>query len=148
VISAPRRRSRLADRDSDRGDRVRRRLLGDQARIPEAFQQFLDRPEPQYLVSIEGLPARLAPALEAMKANTVLKRGNKTSIACAALEAQQVATGVVVAFGFPKDDPVSTSDKESSSSRSSASSRSRRRRFTGSWSCEPGIRVAHSSVAI
>ena len=47
-----------------------------------------------------------------MKASAVLKRGNRTPIACAALEAQQVATGVVVAFGFPKDDPISVSDKD------------------------------------
>ena len=89
-----------------------RSQLGAAPGIPEAFQQFLDRPEPQYIVSIEGLPARYAPALEAMKGNAVLKRGNRTSIACAALEVQQVATGVVVAFGFPKDDPISASDKD------------------------------------
>jgi hypothetical protein len=89
-----------------------RSQIGAAAPIPEAFQQFLDRPEPQYIVSIEGLPARYAPALEAMKANAVLKRGNRTSIACTALEAQQVATGVVVAFGFPKDDPISAADKD------------------------------------
>ena len=89
-----------------------RSQLGAGGRVSEPFQQFLDRPEPQYIVSIEGLPARYAPALEAMKATAVLKRGNKTPIACGALEAQQVATGVVVAFGFPKDDPISASDKD------------------------------------
>ena len=89
-----------------------RAQVGAGGTVPGTLQQLLDRAEPRYIVTVEGLPVRYARAVEAMKADAVLKRGTKRPIACVLLEAQQVGPGVVVAFGFPKDDPIAASDRD------------------------------------
>ncbi len=86
--------------------------------IPVESQQLLDRQEDQYVITLVGLPARYARALDSLKTETVLKRNKKPPIALTEMGVQQVpataqaAATLVVVFAFPKTDPITLEDKD------------------------------------
>lgn len=86
--------------------------------VPAESQQLLDRQEEQYVITLMGLPARYARALDSLKTATVLKRNTKPPIALTEMGVQQVpataraAATLVVVFGFPKTDAITMEDKD------------------------------------
>ena len=86
--------------------------------VPAESQQLLERPEPQYVITLMGLPVRYARAIESLKTETVLKRNKKPPIALTELGVQQVpataqaAATLVVVFAFPRTDPITLEDKD------------------------------------
>jgi hypothetical protein len=86
--------------------------------VPAETQQLLERPEPMYVVTVVGVPARYARTINDMKAQTFLKRKNKPPLAVMdmgsqqAPPSQQTPASLVVVFGFPKTDAITVEDKE------------------------------------
>jgi hypothetical protein len=89
-----------------------RNQVGMGGAVPEEMQQALERTEPIYVVTLSGLPVRYQRMLGDMKAGTFLKRGKQAAIAATEAGAQQTAAGIVVVFGFPKEDAITIDDKE------------------------------------
>ena len=80
--------------------------------IPPETQQLLDRAESYYVVTVMGVPARYARALQNIKAETFLKRDQKAPIVPEESIAQQAGANLILAFGFPRTDAITLQDKD------------------------------------
>ena len=91
-----------------------RRKVGPDVPIPTADQQFLERSEPQYVVSVSGFPklfARLAQD-PTVKTETVLKRKNTDPISPDDIRIFGDGDSVVVMYFFPRTDAIALGDKD------------------------------------
>ena len=80
--------------------------------IPPETQQLLDRTESYYVVTVMGVPARYARAIQNIKADTFLKRDQKAPIASEETVAQQAGANLILAFGFPRTNAITLQDKD------------------------------------
>ena len=94
-----------------------RQAIGLDAPIPSDSQQLLAQDEPFYAVALLGLPpvfAALAGTVDALKAETMLKRKDKEPIAPDDIRLFQDARdqSIRVVFLFPKTDAITLDDKD------------------------------------
>ena len=94
-----------------------RREIGIDARIPPDRQQLLTQDEPFYFVAVVGLPppfASLAAMVDAVKAETMLKRKNQEPITPEEVRifGDGAEQSVRIMFRFPKTDAITLDDKD------------------------------------
>ena len=82
--------------------------------IPPELQQALTREEPNYIIVLSGLPARMAQSVQnpELLKQSVLRRGKKQPIGLAGVEFQPRTQSVDVIFAFPRTDRITADDKE------------------------------------
>ena len=89
---------------------------GDEAGTAAAGLSYLERDEPNYVVSVAGLPGRMAGFLqrvpEQVKQNTSLRRKGKAPIAPGDLQITMQKQKTDLYFVFPKTDPITLDDKD------------------------------------
>ena len=90
--------------------------FGSEAGTAEEGQQLLARPETHYLVSVSGLPARMAGFAkqnpEQLKQVTSLKRKKREPIPPEGVQVQTREQLVDLYFGFPKTEGIKLEDKD------------------------------------
>ncbi len=77
--------------------------------------EFLGREEPNYIVSVSGLPAqmaRLAQNTERLKGAAMLERKKMDPIMPEAVEVQESQSGLTIYFMFPRSAGIDVADKE------------------------------------
>lgn len=94
-----------------------RRLIRMDEPIPAEDQELLTRDDPFYTVAVVGLPApfyALEPMLDAVKAQTMLRRGDKAPIAPANVQLfrNEADQSVLVEFKFPKTEALTMDDAD------------------------------------
>lgn len=88
--------------------------IGDAGEIPAEAQQFLAQPEASYIVSVSGIPARLARTVRDPQQikGTMIKRGKKNPILPQNLNVEPRGQNLELFFQFPKSDPIVAEDRE------------------------------------
>jgi hypothetical protein len=94
-----------------------RRLIRMDEPIPAEDQEILTREDPFYTVTVVGLPApfyALEPLLDAVMAQTMLRRGDKAPIAPANVQLfrNEADQSVLVEFKFPKTEALTMDDAD------------------------------------
>jgi hypothetical protein len=79
------------------------------ALTPQA-RAVLDQKENGYVVSVDGLPARLAGSTANIRVDTALKIGDKTRVGPDEALAQPSGNNLILAFNFPRT-PIGPEDK-------------------------------------
>jgi hypothetical protein len=78
--------------------------------ITPPVRAMLDQKETGYVVSVDGLPARLAGSTANIRADTSIKVGDKTRIGPDEALAQPSGNNLILGFGFPRT-PIGPEDK-------------------------------------
>jgi hypothetical protein len=89
-----------------------RNALGLGGIVSSTDQEILERDEDLYVISMSGLPVRFGNAVNAMPAQTLLRRNGKPPIPVLEVGDQQLQNEVIVLFTFSKDDAIRLEDKE------------------------------------
>src|SRR5262245_35863750 len=89
-----------------------RNVLGLGGIVSSNDREVLEREEDLYVISMSGLPARFGQAVNAMPAQTFLRRNGKPPIQVLEVGDQQSNGEIVVIFTFPKTDAIRLEDKE------------------------------------
>ena len=91
-----------------------RQRAGRDAPLSTDDRQFIAQSEPQYVVSVSGLPRRFERLAQnrAVLTETVLKRKNKDPISPDDMGTAVDGESVMVVFVFPKTDAIALDDQE------------------------------------